>query len=275
MNEFQEIIARIWRNTWLCWAAADNKRRIVHARMTEVQGEIDALPPGEAQDAKRNERLQWNELLIRCRWAARFLKQAMKPEIAKTFELAGGDPTTLPEWVGLRLRTPESFTAEIPDIDKLLEASFRPNDQALREKTVPYTVQIDRIYQAIITDSYKAGGMGATLDVRVQELRVLPEYAAVAEAFDCWDTFITEGIAYLEWGRNCFAIAEASLDRLFLQYQGRFAEENDQALKLKYVQNTERTIKAVGGLYALNAELLTDESKALREPDAVEFRPLT
>lgn len=260
-----EIIEQIWGNTWRCWASADNIRRITSGQLRDAVVELENAQAGPEQDAAATKKLLWNELLVRARWATLFLAQQMKPKIAETYEMAGGNAATLAPWTQLRARVPISFSEQPPPDVIALEASFTPDDEILRTVTEPFTEQHNHLYTALITSSYKAAGMGITLDAQFKALS--PDEDLRKQ----WDDFIRQGLEYLSYGRGCFFESEVALNRLTESYRGNQARRVDLNIGEKYLQENS-TIKAIGGLFTLNVELLPAEWAAKVEPDPVEFR---
>lgn len=270
MTELNQYVEQVWSDAGKAWGCVENKRQIASKRIQKILEELDTLGIGTPErDAKAVEKYIWSDFRIRAKWASRFLRFQLAPNIQRTFDLLPGS-YKLPKWEVIRCRTPVSFSEMPSNEARALETSFSPNDEKLRDDTQPQDEQLSALFTALISDSYKICGAGMNLDQKVQALK--SQYPEHEKFFKFWTRFVALGVNYLSYGRGCFGETEIGLSRIIDEYQGRRFEAAYDEISSKYGETNNDALVAEGGLFILNTELLPPTDAAKLEADPVEFR---
>ncbi len=278
---FLEITADAYRSLGVSWAASTNKLRITRAICRYCEQRIREAGDEQERDRWLRRKYRWDDLRVRARWASRFMGrndtklepfQHVQGACHKIYTLAGG--AELPDFEFRRIRTPLSFTAE-PCVDcKALEATFSPDDQALREVTTPWRRQYYRILEALASDAYRVMGTGRYYRAQIKAIEPTltgkaPSGVPWQRILRLWDVMMQHSKQFLFSGRGCFMGTETKMQT---EYEGLPPEELDDKrldLNIKYYSRGDTTMKCVGGLYAINTDQLCPTCLGNLEADPI------
>ena len=214
----------------------------------------------------------WQDVMTRAGAAAKFYNTEIRVLLRSAYEYAGGDLSSLKKFKRKRLGNPLSFSGEICSSCRTLETSFTANDEYYREVTVPWYEQYVRLFEGLVEDSYRTMGMGMSLTDEVDLIRGDLTSVDQERAIKTWDGIIEHSRNFLYWGRNCFADSEKFFNQQFSNIQRSRLNNLEILVRSKYLENNERTLKSIGGLFAINRELLCEDCLALVEESPITWR---